>query len=87
MLRKSSYFSLSQASKDAARYPVAAKVAELLVRGIVSPVAFILFSDVLDFMFLFIYLFIIHVCSFFFNYYDGKSKFVMFHNGLHSITM
>lgn len=45
MLRKSSYFSLSQASKDAARYPVAAKVAELLVRGIVSPVAFILFSD------------------------------------------
>lgn len=32
-----------QASKDAARYPVAAKVAELLVRGIVSRhIAFIL---------------------------------------------
>lgn len=34
------YFSLycvaSQASKDAARYPVAAKVAQLLIRGLVS---------------------------------------------------
>lgn len=28
--------SVPQASKDAARYPVAAKVAELLIRGIVS---------------------------------------------------
>lgn len=35
--------SYSQASKDAARYPVAAKVAELLVRGIVSQhIAFLL---------------------------------------------
>lgn len=33
-------FSLFQASKDAARYPVAAKVAELLVQGLVSPVFF-----------------------------------------------
>lgn len=33
-------FSLFQASKDAARYPVAAKVAELLVQGLVSLVFF-----------------------------------------------
>lgn len=35
---------LTQASKDAARYPVAAKVAELLVRGLVSSVSSFLFS-------------------------------------------
>lgn len=31
--------SILQASKDAARYPVAAKVAELLIRGIVSAIS------------------------------------------------
>ena len=37
------YCSASQASKDAARYPVAAKVAQLLIRGLVS---FLLFFSV-----------------------------------------
>lgn len=36
-------FCPSQASKDAARYPVAAKVADLLVRGIVRLVFPIIF--------------------------------------------
>lgn len=41
--------SVSQASKDAARYPVAAKVAELLIQGIVSTFSFISFYNLLCF--------------------------------------